>query len=264
MTGLHQVTLSSVKIQAYRDVGNGNENSTAVCSGFLWRHAGQVNLITNWHNVTGQNPDSGQLLGTFAPTHFKCEYKASRIDSQFGTNGTCELSLFDENNTPLWLEHPSGKNVDVVAIPFQEQLPETHEYVVLNEQDFEKEWSPRIGDDGFIVGYPEGFAGEHTTAIWKRGSLASEPYLDHDGKPMLLLDTLGNAGLSGSPVIGRGHGVLHKGENGGGLTSASIFGTWENFLGVYSGRMSSNGIGSQIGRVWKAQVVGEIFEQNKS
>lgn len=231
---------------------------------FFWRHSGNTFLITNWHNVTGENPDTGALLGSFIPTHFKCQYKACRIDVDLGTNGECILPLFDDNDAPKWLEHPTGNEVDVVAIPFDEPIPDTHQYEALNEQDFEKKWQPRIGDDGFIVGYPEGFAGQHTTAIWKRGSIASEPYLDQDGKPMLLLDTIGNTGLSGSPVLGRGHGVLRKGENGDGWTSSDVIGTWENFLGVYSGRMSDKGIGSQLGKVWKARVVDEIFEHNAS
>lgn len=259
MSGVHSVSLCAVKMTAFRRFDNGTESGKAVMSGFLWRHGGNPFLVTNWHNVTGINPNTEIPMGDFTPTHFSCEFKCEVIERGTGRAGTKELSLFDADGNSQWIEHPDGRLVDVVAIPFQYELPENHQFKFINEQDYEVEWHPRIGDDGFIVGFPEGFSGLHTTPIWKRGSVATEPSLNHQDRPMFLLDTIGNAGLSGSPVIGRGSGVFNKGENGDGWTGTQVIGTWENFIGIYSGRMSSEGIGSQLGRVWKASVLEEIF-----
>lgn len=261
---MHLISVCAVKITAFRRYKDGSTDGDAVMSGFLWRSHGETYLITNWHNVTGQNSETKEYIGGFAPSHFSCQYRAVNKDEGYSNTGIVEISLFDDDNNPRWIEHSKGSSVDVVAIPFNDDLPETYEFIALNEQDLETDWLPRVGDDSFIVGFPEGMTGPLATPIWKRGSLATEPKLDHEKKPMFLIDTIANKGLSGSSVIGRSSGLLTKGNSAIGFTNQSKIGTWENFIGIYSGRVSKEGVGSQLGRVWKATVLNDIFSQTKN
>src|SRR5690606_21043615 len=90
-------------------------------SGFYWAEGDQLYLITNRHNVTGLDPNSGKPVGSFCPTHLRGWF----IENQDEANSLGrhvkfvgrELSLFDEEGQPIWFEHPSDPTVDVVAIP---------------------------------------------------------------------------------------------------------------------------------------------------
>ena len=261
LSAIQLISLCAVKMTAYRQFQDGTRTGCAKMSGFLWRKDGNTFLITNWHNVTGCNPVTEAPMSNFIPTHFSCEFRSQQIDG--GGSGVLsqEISIFDDEDNPIWIEHPSGRLVDVVAIPLACELPDGYQLDVINERDFEKTWQPRIGDDGFIVGYPEGISGPNSTPIWKRGSVATEPSLNYQEQPVFLMDTIGNKGLSGSPVIGRGSGVYKKDQNGGALALTDIIGTWENFIGIYAGRVAEQGIGSQLGRVWKESVIEEILSQ---
>lgn len=263
LSDVHLISICAVKITAFRRYFDGSIEGDAVMSGFLWRNHGETYLITNWHNVTGKNPETKEYIGGFAPSHFSCQYRAVNNEEGYSTTGIVEIPLFDDEDNPRWIEHSQGSLVDVVAIPFNDDLPETYEFIVLNEQDLETDWLPRVGDDSFIVGFPEGMTGPLATPIWKRGSLATEPKLDHEEKPMFLIDTIANKGLSGSSVIGRSSGILARGNSAIGFRNQSKIGTWENFIGIYSGRVSKEGVGSQLGRVWKATVLIDIFHQVK-
>jgi hypothetical protein len=87
--------------------------------------------------------------------------------------------LVDQDGTPLWLEHPEyGSRVDVVALP----LTNVH-----NVQTYPYEIDPEHGAlplaipaDVSIVGFPFGTSVKGT-AIWVRGTIASEPGIDYEG-----------------------------------------------------------------------------------
>ena len=59
----------------------------------------------------------------------------------------------------------------------------------------------RIGRDVIIVGYPFGMRPENPYPIWKRGFVASEPFLLVDGMPKYYVDSPGRPGMSGSPMF---------------------------------------------------------------
>jgi len=80
--------------------------------------------------------------------------------------------------------------------------------------------------------------------------------LNYDDSPVFLVDTIGNKGLSGSPVVAMASGIFSPGENFG---DDSVIGSWKKFIGVYAGRVGEDGIWSQLGRVWKAEVIDELF-----
>jgi hypothetical protein len=260
---IDSISMSSVFLTAKRIYNDTMEHSSqSKMSGFFWNHNNQDYLITNWHNVTGINPDTGKNIGTFTPSHLELSFKhfaaipSHPLPQVFFSK--LEIPLFDASDTKIWLEHSTGKKIDVVIVPLLDRLKELN-IAYTNGQNYESTYLPFIGDDCFIVGYPEGITGPAHTPIWKRGSVASIPKMNYDDKPMFLVDTIGNSGLSGSPVIGKGTGMHNR---NGVINNNTVIGSWQNFWGIYSGRISTKGIGSQLGRVWRAEVINEIFVHN--
>jgi hypothetical protein len=234
--------------------------SSATCSGFFWRANERVYCITNWHNVTGLRSDNLQPNGSFSPSHMDLEFKVfqatgtQRVDAV--VQRTRRLTLYDKGE-PVWIEHPNRHEIDVIAVAIPDEFINDGRITCINENNFEARWQPDIGADCFIVGYPEHLTGPLTTPIWKKGSIASEPRLDYEQRPVVLVDSLGNRGLSGAAVIAQASGVFSP--SGSSIpTRDALIGTWQNFLGIYSGRLGDEGLGFQLGRVWKAHVIDEI------
>lgn len=239
----------------------GDTNSSpAQFSGFTWRHDHRCFVITNWHNVTGLHPNSGTQLGSFRPNRIRFAYWSS-LASEGGVtkNGFIESDhdLYPDGR-PGWQEHPCGRSVDLVAMPINPLESDGWKIVTLNERRLNHYYTPCIGDDCFVLGYPEGFTGPSNTPIWERASIASEPDLGFGGDQVFLIDTIGNRGLSGSPVIATGSAVESMANGGYSITP----GRWHAFLGVYAGRMGDKGVGAQLGRVWKKEQIDEVCQNS--
>jgi len=231
-------------------------------TGFLWNSTNETFLVTNWHNVTGLNSVNHRPNGTFCPTSLTLEFRVCLLK----TNGQDlltlrrrEIRLYDEKGNPIWREHQLRSSIDLVVLHIPNALIGHGSIFCLNAVEFENRWQPEIGAECFVVGFPEGLSGPLYSPIWKRGSIASEPAHNHGTEPVFLIDTLGNEGLSGSPVIGESSGVFTPDPTGK-MTGDSILGRWRRFIGVYSGRTSKEGVGFQLGRVWKPKLLDEIFE----
>lgn len=247
-------------------VHDGEIVRSATGSGFFWRRDGGILsrrkgwfLITNWHNVTGLNADTGKGMSDFIPNRLcvtaRCAVRregAITVVQAFNA----EFDLYD-GEMPRWIEHPLGRAVDCVAVPIDVSVFENFSQKALNDYDFQADLLPLVGMECFVVGYPLGLKGRVSTPIWKRGSIATEPELDHDKLPLVLIDTATRQGMSGSPVIIRHHGV-HSPT--GDIADDTVFGTVENILGIYSGRIGDDDLGGQLGRVWKMRVIDEIFQ----
>jgi hypothetical protein len=137
--------------------------------------------------------------------------------------------------------------------------------------------SLQAGMDVFVLGFPFAMQPTGGFPIWKRASVATEPDIAIDDLPKFFVDTATRPGMSGSPVILRSWGdymTVH------GEVSASPF-ICTKFVGVYSGRVSDarelNGtpdhvrteqeadlLRAQLGVVWKAHVVDEIIDGQRS
>ena len=176
----------------------------------------------------------------------------------------------NDGNEPTWKEHPLHRHrLDVVAIDVEDTFfKDRHVFNAVNDgRRFVEDFVGSVTDDVFVVGYPLGLSGSRSQRgampIYKRGSIASEPSLNYDGRPCLLIDCRTYSGMSGSPVV-----VSHSGiwMPDGKMTDDSVIGTVENLLGVYSGRLSvparaaGEGV-SEIGVVWKLRAIDEIVDQ---
>lgn len=236
----------------------------AQATGFLWLQDRTYYLITNWHNVTGWDLVNKRALSDngFAPDSLR--FRLLKVEKgpekvRLLANKYLTVDLYDADGRPSWLEHPEfGNRVDVVAI----SIGEAGEWVLGNDPvnkvgdlvDFEV----MVGDDVFVLGFPLGLHGGGPFPIWKRASIASEPEIDLDGLPKLLIDTATRKGMSGSPVIAVRRGLTNP-RGTSGFSDATIIGMAETFLGIYSGRVDDDPLGAQIGIVWKASVVEEII-----
>ena len=249
-------------------------------TGFLFRskQSDRLHLITNWHVVTGRDPDKPTESRTAAiPEVLRCLVHARQPRDVQGREYV-RLSLLAEvdihlnasdGNEPAWKEHSLHRHrIDVVALDVEDTFSrDRHVFNAVNDgKRFDERFVGSVTDDVFVVGYPLGLSGSRSERgaipIYKRGSVASEPLLDYDGRPRVLIDCRTYSGMSGSPVV-----VSHSGiwMPEGMMTGDSVFGTVENLLGVYSGRLSvpvwrEPEEVSEIGVVWKLRTIDEVVD----
>jgi hypothetical protein len=228
----------------------------ATGSAFFFKHEDALVLITNWHNVTGINAATEKPLHKdgLLPTSLRVHYKQFvDVDGGKHIQSNClDVPLY-AGATPVWLEHSSGRKVDVVAIPLDESRFENMANRAINLIDQESRLSPEAGMECFILGFPEGLIGPARTPIWKRGSIAIEV---HSEKLFYYVDSATRKGMSGAPVIARHSGYISFGAT---MSGDSIIGTVEKFVGIYSGRVGDDALGYQLGLVWKTDVLVDIM-----
>lgn len=248
-----------------------NEQLLAKATAFFYKRNEKTYLITNWHNVTGLNSITRLPLSNNGgiPNVLRMPLLSSINPLQWQE---CGLTLY-ENNSAVWFVHPVYKEkIDVVAIEItiDEPLEVPVNMTPINSVKFD-DFDLKIADDVFVLGYPYNLSGGFHFPIWKRGSVASEPDIDYDDLPKILIDTASKPGMSGSPVIFRRTGLHAKSNK---LDLNSIFGEIQGFVGVYSGRILSEVefdvckkcgeksiIGDpQLGIVWKKSVIDEIID----
>jgi hypothetical protein len=116
---------------------------------------------------------------------------------------------------------------------------------------------PLVASEVFILGYPLGLTKQGIFPIWKRGSIASEPFFDLMDGPIILVDAVTREGMSGSPVLYFGNALATtEGRDAFGPPSSQ---PW--LVGVYAGRegVTEEEVHMALGRVWKRPLLDEIF-----
>jgi hypothetical protein len=199
--------------------------------------------------VTGKAIHTKGLLPNLIRVHYKRWIDATKTVLQ---SRPIDLPLFRDSE-PMWLEHSSRNAVDVVAIPLSLDQFETFANECINTIDQEIGLEVCAGMDCFILGFPEQLFGAANTPIWKRGSIASEPYQHHP----YLVDSATRKGMSGAPVIARHTGIF--GMQGDTMTGKEIIGTVEKFVAIYSGRVGDDALGFQLGTAWQSKVLDDIL-----
>ncbi len=208
-------------------------------------------LITNWHNVSGRNPQtqqallpSGQVPDEVVIIHNRHNHLGEwipRSEPLLGPNGR------------LWVEHPTlGQQVDFVALPLT-QLDDVELYpYTLGVDDPPIKCGP--ADTVSVVGFPFGIQVGGSLAVWATGFIASEPEINYKNLPIFLIDCRSRPGQSGSAVISYKAGGGVNLEDG---SIATFIGPVTRFLGIYSGRINEQ---SDLGIVWKASAIRELTE----
>ena len=236
----------------------------STASSFIYSLNDKTFLVTKWHNVSGRNPITGEPI---SETH-------SGVPDLFLTyfrlkdgNGKAELSkiyLYEDEEMikPKWLIHPIYKEqVDVAVIELTTE--EKYIYSSINKSNLDNDIPSEVGDECFVIGYPFEDFRYLGLPIWKKASIATEPTINEDQLPKILIDTATRSGLSGSPVIYQRTGLHNVGENRE-LNGDTIIGRIRGFLGVYSGRIGKGEIHAQLGIVWKEKVIEEIIDGQKA
>lgn len=246
MASIDQYSLATVPIEmAFQ------ETNLSLGTAFTWKSGSEYFLITNWHNLSGKNPRTGQHLSPTAaePDRIRVWWN---IKGQLGAKVAGMVAIRDDDHNPLWWVHPQHQQkVDVVALPIDP--PDNVEMYPINEM-----WTERllvtVGQDVFILGYPFGI-GHSGLPVWKRGSLASEPEVIDAADPCIFVDSASRPGMSGSPVIRRSWGMHHL--EGNNINSG---GAATRFVGVYSGRLSTvDPNDAQLGLAWPAFLLEQII-----
>jgi hypothetical protein len=230
-------------------------NQLGVATGFIWEYENSKFLVTNWHVMTGFHPQTKQPISKSGSTPDILRIWLHTVE-QLGKWESFDVVLFDNQSRPRWIEHKTFREgVDVAVIHLD--LPDKFKVFPLNSNAFD-EFRLEVSQDVFIVGFPLGITGAGKLPIWKRGSIASEPEVDLDNVPKLLIDSMTREGMSGSPVIAQYVGV-HM-ENPDKLNPSDWIGMGRKFLGIYSGRLPGQDIfEAQLGIVWKASIINEII-----
>lgn len=229
----------------------------SIATAFLYKNEEKYYLITNHHNVTGVDSNIQKRISSSlaSPTGIEIPFLKQKTPHILWERRV--LPLYNSDNMPLWYIHPIyHKKVDVIAFPIDIDITEFY-LRAINEIEFENE-KPMITDTVFILGFPNNISSGANFPIWKRGSIASEPDIDLDGLPKMLVDTASRVGMSGSPVVYRRQGI--HGLVDGKLVDESIIGEIQSLCGIYSGRIRTDSeLDTQLGIVWKKSVIQEII-----
>lgn len=98
-----------------KQTADGHDLGTA--TGFIVEHNSRPYLITNWHVLTGKNPDTNDLINyDYCPDEIVILH---HVRNRLGTWIQQIEPLEDLAGNPRWIEHPRGSQVDVVALPLQ-------------------------------------------------------------------------------------------------------------------------------------------------
>ena len=245
MTAITKPSIQSLLLEMYF-----GDQSISVGTGFVCDSISGPVLLTNWHNVTGRNPQTKEPLSKTAaiPDRIRIFHNQS---GKLGLSVVRTEALYSDDS-PLWIEHPSlAERADFVALPLT-QLDDVdlHPHDTIGGPDIALAPAETIS----VVGSPFGIQAGGSLAVWATGFVASEPDIDFEGRPVFLIDCRTRPGQSGSAVI------LHR--NGGSVamrdgSTAMFTGPVTRFLGIYSGRINEQ---SDLGIVWKASAINQLLD----
>ena len=247
----HPLSFSSVFLEPYF-----NDLQLGIATGFFWSTNYVTYLVTNYHVLSGINPYTNQPINQYGSLPNKLKIWL-HLSGNLGSWEAHEISLLDENDNSLWKVHKDfGSTVDVSII--EVEAPEKLRVFPINNITF-TDFREEISQDVFIIGFPKGITGAGKFPIWKRGSIASEPDIDLDNKPQILIDSMTREGMSGSPVITQYVGYYGKDPDN--PKGTDWFGMGRKFLGVYSGRLTGRDeFEAHLGIIWKATLIDQIIE----
>lgn len=225
-----------------------NGEVLAVGSGLLINFDGISYLFTASHNLTGRD-QYGNLLNHSAGHR----PNAMRLE---GYNLDVSALLYPEDD--IGMDHPfyianELRDVAIMRISPRKCSHSLHRSFIDPEQH--NALKIRIGDVGFVVGYPRGIqtqSGQGPLPIWKSVTIASEPSFTGPEQP-LLIDSWGEAGLSGGPVF---------------IEKVIRNQTHRRLVGIYTGRQKirpdeNDSRTESLGRVTPLELALELFRRKK-
>jgi len=222
-------------------------------------------LVTNYHVLTGSAPEENKSpIGDSIAFHFH------RSDENTGDVKVFKYKIFTPHGLPVWVTNSSYPTADLAVIPLSTSFYNDCKVLCISDEWAKVDLLVKPTTSVTLVGYPYGFYDKkNSLPIWKTGTVASEPKVDFENKPLFLIDVSAFPGMSGSPVFAISHGT-HENEDGAGVS----IGGARKFLGVYSSMQMLNkkkyleeiaqkdrkvGIvdseSLEIGYVWKSKII---------
>lgn len=229
-----------------------NGQALSVGTGFVTDSPIGPVLITNRHNVTGRDQNTNKPLSPMGalPNEIIIVHN-KKVATDGSLQGWVERlePLCDSAEQPLWREHPYlGSKVDFVALPLTNlEDVELYPYVLAVP-------GPQIAlgpaEVVSVIGFPFGETAGGYFPVWATGFIASEPIVNYNDLPIILVDCRTREGQSGSPVIAfrRGFATTDRGQ----FAVEAAY----RFVGIYSGRINRE---SDIGMVWKVSAIQELL-----
>ncbi len=230
-------------------------------SGFYYRSGPRLFLVSNWHVFCGRHPTTHQPIHSrgWVPDEQKIYLQVLNSDGKIEAESYTD-TLQNSDAVAEWWEHPTlGSTIDIGVVELLGVLKEkqTHSMELAGGEKL----PIKVGQDAFVLGYPKGLMNQGLMPVWKRASIASEPELDVDDKPIMLIDTATREGMSGSPVIAVSRSSGFRRDETGTVHPVDR----ARRLGVYSGRVGSENLSEmQLGICWKASLIDEIIDGEKA
>jgi len=228
--------------------GESTTQKLATGTGFIYRIGHRYVLVSAGHNLTGRYPDTGKTISETAgvPNEVFIEGYCQKATIQLYTEAN---DPNDPDNCPLFRQHPNDPTMDIAVLPFTS----LNEWATLDASFFSERQYVKLAvtQTCFVVGYPFGLVDRpdpyHVLPIYKTANIASEPYLDFQGKLIVVIDATTRFGMSGSPVI----------------VQEPHFGTTRNrLLGIYTGRFPRlrKEDDSALGIVYNRRAIQEVLK----
>lgn len=234
--GIDVISLSVTPILLLSN--DGFDQTISHGTGFFWRDKSDVFLLSARHVFSGLHPFTNEAIskGRFFPRKLKF-FPTAELESGSDRWERIEVT-FSTDDDRFWIEDPEFEKfrTDIAAIKLAGDVPKLR-IQCLNDASIFQEVLTASGFDCSVVGYPTPNFGELMTPVWRRGSIASEPMLAIDNKPLFLLDSTTAPGFSGAPVFRRHIGPRPTIGDGKvpNIDLANVCST--TLVGVYAGRL---------------------------
>jgi len=220
-------------------------------------------LVTNYHVLTGYPPEKAK-----PPKGDNIIFYLHKDAENPGNIKQIRFPLFTKNDKPVWLNSKEFPHADVAVIPIVPSLTTDAKVFGIAEDWTGGNIKVRPTSTITLIGYPYGYYDKKNwLPIWKTGSIASEPDVDFEEKPLFLVDISAFPGMSGSPAFAIAYGAYET------IEGPTTVGHVQKFLGIYASTQvleeeryleeltseSRPGIivreSLELGHIWKASLI---------
>jgi len=226
-------------------------------------------LVTNHHVLTGYPPEE-----TKPPKGDNILFYLHKDADNPGDVKGIGFPLFTKDDKPIWLNSKEFPQADVAVIPIVASLCADAKVFGISEDWTVGNIKIRPTSTITLIGYPYGYYDKkNCLPVWKTGSIASEPDIDFEGKPLFLVDISAFPGMSGCPAFAIAYGAYEMVEG------PTTVGHVQKFLGIFASMPtlrenkyleeitseSRAGVvvekSLELGHIWKASVIIKIINQ---
>jgi len=136
-----------------------NEQPISSATAFTWERHDMHFLITNWHNVSGRDPNTDEHISkTTAAEPNMLSGLFNKKGTTLGHKHPVVIHVRQDSGEVAWLVHPTHKRkIDVVAIPLGSELVSSIRFCPINKMG-SSDLLVKIGMDVSCWGTPSALA----------------------------------------------------------------------------------------------------------